>query len=160
MFLSHSQISDLAHGYGTPLYIYSKEVLVQQAQKMLAVPAPYGLTIRYAMKANPYPQVLETLRQQGIKIDASSGYEAAEAIEQGFQPSDISLTGQQLAHNLRELVEQGIEFNATSLRQLEEYGKLFPATEVGVRINHGIGSGHSAKTDVGGVASSFGIWHE
>ncbi len=159
-FLSQQQASDLVTTHGTPLFVYSRAVLESQAQKMLAIPAPFGLTIRYAMKANPHPEVLQVLRRQGIKIDASSGYEAALAIEQGFAPDEILLTSQQLAHNLLELVEQGVQFNATSLRQLEEFEKLFSGHAVSVRINPGIGAGHSSRVNVGGVASSFGIWHE
>jgi diaminopimelate decarboxylase len=146
--------------YGTPLFVYSRQVLEAQAQAVLNVPAPYGLTVRYAMKANPHPDVLRVFREHDVHIDASSGYEAAMAIEQGFLPEHILLTSQQLAHNLPELVHQGVPFNATSLRQLEEYGSQFPDTEVSVRINPGIGSGHSHHVHVGGLTSSFGIWHE
>ncbi len=159
-FLSDEQARELATKGGTPLFVYSKAKLQEQAEQMIAVPAPYGLTVRYAMKANSHPEVLKTFREMGVCIDASSGYEVELAIEQGFKPSDILLTSQQLAHNLKELVEQGAQFTATSLHQLEEYGTLFPGSEVGVRLNPGMGSGHSAKTNVGGVTSSFGIWHE
>ena len=62
--------------------------------------------------------------------------------------------------NLEDLVAQGVLFNACSLRQLETYGALFPGTEVSVRINPGLGSGHSNRTNVGGPSASFGIWHE
>lgn len=159
-FLSTEQAHELAASHGTPLYMYSRAVLSRQASVMLSVPAPFGLTVRYAMKANPHDEVLKLLKQQGIKIDASSGYEAARALANGFAPADILLTSQQLAHNLRALVEKGVQFNACSLRQLEAYGKAFPGSDVSVRINPGIGSGHSVKTNVGGVTSSFGIWHE
>jgi diaminopimelate decarboxylase len=159
-FLAVGEAERLVSRHGTPLYVYSQDTIETQAQTMLSVPAPYGLTVRYAMKANPHPEVLKALREQGIKIDASSGFEAAFAVSQGFAPSDVLLTSQQLARNLDDLIERGVLFNATSLRQLEEYGKLFPGTEVGVRLNPGIGSGHSARTNVGGVSSSFGIWHE
>lgn len=54
----------------------------------------------------------------------------------------------------------GIEFNACSLHQLEEFGKLFPGRKCGVRLNPGSGSGANFKTDVGGPAASFGIWYE
>jgi diaminopimelate decarboxylase len=37
---------------------------------------------------------------------------------------------------------------------------LFPHHEVSIRLNPGIGSGHSRKTNTGGLTSSFGIWHE
>lgn len=160
MIFSHEQITDLVSRYGSPLYAYSTKVIAEQADQMLAVPAPYGLTIRYAMKANPYPEVISLLKDKGVLIDASSGYEVQKALEFGFKPSEILLTSQQLAHNLKDVTSQGVEFNATSLRQLREYGKLHPNTELGVRINPGIGSGHSVKTDVGGPTSSFGIWHE
>ncbi len=159
-FLTNEQADVLAVEHGTPLFVYSKLKLHEQVKVLQAIPAPFGLTIRYAMKANPHPDVLQVLRGDGIKIDASSGYEAAEAIAQGFAPADVLLTSQQLAHNLKVLVEQGVQFTATSLRQLTEFGKLFPGHEVGVRLNPGIGSGHSMRTNVGGTTSSFGIWHE
>lgn len=159
-FLTNNQARELATTHGTPLYVYSKARLIKQAQTMLAVPAPFGLTIRYAIKANPHPDILKLLKEQGIKIDASSSYEATEAIQAGFASEDILLTSQQLAHNLEELVGQGVQFNATSLRQLESYGQARPGTAVSVRINPGIGSGHSVKVTTGGRTSSFGIWHE
>lgn len=160
MLFSNEQIEELARQYGTPLYIYSKKVLQDQAKQMLGVPAPYGLTIRYAMKANPHAEILRVLKLQNIQIDASSGYEAAAALELGFKPEDILLTSQELAHNLKQLVDQGVRFNATSLYQLEAYGALRPGSSVSVRLNPGVGSGHSVKTNVGGRTSSFGIWHE
>jgi len=159
-FLTDEEAHALVGKFGTPLYVYSRKKLRDQAAIMRVVPAPYGLTIRYAMKANAHPGILKTFKEIGIKIDASSGYEAEEALACGFAGYDILLTSQQLAHNLERLVKKGVQFNATSLRQLEDYGRRFPQTEVSVRINPGIGSGHSAKTNVGGPTSSFGIWHE
>jgi diaminopimelate decarboxylase len=98
--------------------------------------------------------------EEGLHIDASSGYEAERAMLAGVAPENILLTTQELPENLEELVGQGVRFNACSLNQLEEYGELFPGSEVGIRINPGKGSGHDNKTNVGGPASSFGIWHE
>lgn len=140
--------------------MYLQKVIEEQANAMFSLPVPYGLTVRYAMKANPHQGILKIMQERGIKIDASSAYEIDKALNAGFEPSDILLTSQQLAHNLKDVVEKGVNFNATSLRQLEEYGKLFPGSNVTVRINPGIGSGHSTKTNVGGLGSSFGIWHE
>lgn len=159
-FLTTGGLDALVENYSGPTYVYSRKVIERQASAMLSLPAPYGLTVRYAMKANPHPGILEIMRESGVKIDASSAYEIDKALDAGFQPGDILLTSQQLAHNLKDIVEKGVNFNATSLRQLEEYGKLFPDSNVTVRINPGIGSGHSAKTNVGGLGSSFGIWHE
>ena len=54
----------------------------------------------------------------------------------------------------------GVTVNACSLRQLDRYGAAFPGAKVGLRLNPGLGSGGTTKTNVGGPASSFGIWHE
>lgn len=47
-----------------------------------------------------------------------------------------------------------------SLLQLDEFGRANPGAEVGVRINPGLGSGGTNRTNVGGPASSFGIWKD
>ncbi len=159
-FLTREQAQELAREHGTALFVYSRSKILEQAKTMLSIPAPYGLKVYYAMKANPNPEILRVIQEAGLGIDASSGYEAEQAIAVGFDPQQIVLTSQQMAHNLDDLVKKGVQFNATSLRQLELYGKSFPGTAVSVRINPGVGSGHSVKVTVGGATSSFGIWHE
>lgn len=159
-FLKDSQVKNIAKEYGTPVFVYSEAILADQARSALNFPAPYGLRVRYAMKANPNSHFLKLFDEAGLCIDASSGYEASRAIRAGVAPSKILITSQELPVNLKELVDEGVEFNACSLHQLDTYGQMFPGSEVSVRINPGIGSGHSFKTNVGGPASSFGIWHE
>jgi diaminopimelate decarboxylase len=159
-FLDNDQIRQLVLEYGTPLFVYSRAKLRAQATLISSISPGHDLTVRYAMKANPHPEILATFKNNGLKLDASSAYEVDKAINLGFEGHQILLTSQQFPKNLKNLVSQGVEFNATSLHQLEEYGKLFPNSSVSVRVNPGIGSGHSSKTNVGGVTSSFGIWHE
>jgi hypothetical protein len=36
--------------YGSPCFLYSADHIKQQAHAVLSLPAPYGLTVRYAMK--------------------------------------------------------------------------------------------------------------
>lgn len=157
--LSPEQARALRETYGTPVYVYDEATLEALAADVLAFPNAYGLTARFAMKALPTAAVLRVFDRAGLHLDASSGYEAERALRAGIDPSKIQITSQQLPWNLKELVEQGCLFNACSLRQLEIYGQLFPGAEVCVRINPGLGSGHSNRTNVGGVSSSFGIWH-
>lgn len=159
-YLSQSQIDRVMQTWGTPIFVYSEKILKEQAAKALAFTTPYGLTVRYAMKANPNRAVVRVFKGMGIQIDASSGFEAERAIVAGIEPKDISVTAQELPKNLSELVAKGVWFNACSLYQLEMFGKEHPGGEVGVRINPGLGSGHSNRANVGGPASSFGIWHE
>ena len=159
-FPSHAQIQALRAEFGTPLYVYDQRTLEAAAQEVLAFPNAYGLTVRYAMKALPNASVLRILNAMGLHVDASSGFEAERALMAGVPAEHIQITSQELPQDLKGLVERGVLFNACSLEQLEAYGRLFPGHEVSVRINPGLGSGHNNRTNVGGPASSFGIWHE
>lgn len=82
------------------------------------------------------------------------------ALAANISPHKISLSSQEFPTNFQELFSRGIEFNACSLHQLELFGKLFPGGSCGVRFNPGLGSGGTEKTNVGGPASSFGVWYE
>lgn len=159
-WLTPKQVKEVAAKFGTPVYVYSEKELVSNAKKALNFKAPYGLTVRFAMKSSPNRAILQTLDKEGVCIDASSGFEADRAIKAGIKPSNVLITTQELPQNLKELIEAGVLFNASSLSQLESFGKLFPGKDVGVRINTGLGDGFNNRNNTGGPNASFGIWHE
>ncbi len=159
-FLSREEVLYIQEKFGTPLYVYDKETMEKSAKEVLSFPNAFGLTARFAMKALPTKKILQLFNSLGLHIDASSGWEVERAIIAGIPPTHIQLTAQQVPQNLKELIEKGVLFNACSLNQLKIYGELFPETELSVRINPGLGSGSSNRTNVGGPSSSFGIWHE
>ena len=146
--------------FGTPCYVYDRAGLEAAARQALAIPAPFGFTLRYAMKANPSRGVLTLFRDLGLHIDASSDHEVERALRAGFPPEAIQLTSQMPSPRLAEHLARGVLFNACSLRQLEAFGRIAPGREVSVRMNPGLGSGSSNRTNTGGPASSFGVWHE
>ena len=159
-FLSKQKAFEIAEKFSTPCYVYDEQKLISQAKAALAFPNAFGITVRYAMKAASNKNILKLFNCLGLKIDASSAYEVKRAMLAGIKGEDISLSSQQLPDNLKEIIEAGVKYNACSIHQLESYGKLFPNTDVGVRINPGLGSGGTKRTNVGGPASSFGIWFE
>ena len=159
-FLSKEKILEIQSTFGTPVFVYDQRILEEQAEKALNFPNAFGLTARYAMKACPNSSVIRVLNRAGLHIDASSGYEAQRAIRAGVPPQHIQITAQQLPNNLKELLDQEILFNACSLHQLRSFGQIKPKSEVSIRVNPGLGSGHSQRTNVGGPSASFGIWHE
>jgi diaminopimelate decarboxylase len=146
--------------FGTPCYVYDREALEAAARLALAFPAPFGFTLRYAMKANPSRGVLTVFRDLGLHIDASSDHEVERALRAGFPASTIQLTSQLPSPRLAEHLARGVLVNACSLHQLETLGRLVPGREVSVRMNPGLGTGSTKRTNTGGPASSFGIWHE
>jgi diaminopimelate decarboxylase len=158
--LTIPQAAEVRARFGTPSYVYDHEVLEAVARQALAFPAPFGFTLRYAMKANPSRGVLALFRDLGLHIDASSDHEVERALRAGFAPSAIQLTSQAPSPRLAEHVARGVLYNACSLHQLEAFGRAVPGREVSVRMNPGLGTGSTNRTNTGGPASSFGIWHE
>ncbi len=159
-FLTPAQAADVRARHGTPAYVYDQATLRRNAHACLAFPNAYGLTVRFAMKACPNASVLQFFASLGLHFDASSGWEAERALRAGISAQKISLATQELPENLADLRRRGVLFTACSLQQLDRFGRLFPREPVGLRLNPGLGSGHSGKTNVGGPGSSFGIWHE
>lgn len=150
----------LREEFGSPIFVYEEEKLRAAATEMLSFKVPFGLKIRYAMKANSNRSILQIFNSMGIHIDASSEYEVQRAMLAGIDPSKILLTAQLIPENMPETLATGIEYNATSLHQLEEYGKAAPGSEISIRINPGEGSSSHAKTLVAGPDAGFGIWYD
>ena len=158
--ITYDQVREVQRTFGTPAFVYGQRALEQQARQVLAFPSPYGLTARYAMKALPAAAIIRLFNTMGLHIDASSEFEARRAVKAGVPPGQIQITAQQLPENLAELLDLGVLFTACSLNQLEVFGTLRPGAEACIRVNPGLGSGHNNRTNVGGPAASFGIWHE
>ncbi|MDN5274542.1 MAG: Diaminopimelate decarboxylase [Candidatus Saccharibacteria bacterium] len=160
MELSTDALRTLATEHSTPLFVYDLSYLSGRAQQLVDLQLPYGLTARYAVKANNNPRITALLDEIGLSFDASSSYEVVELLGQGIDPTKVSLSSQQPAHNLPELVASGIKYVATSLHQLELFIAQAPkGSTVGLRVNPGLGAGHNNRTTTGGANSSFGLWN-
>ena len=159
-FLDYTTARTVSESFGTPVYVYDQKLLEANAVSVLKFPNAFGLTARYAMKASPNGAILKIFAKAGIHIDASSGYEVHRAMASGIPAKHISLSAQELPADLSDLLKAGIQLNACSLEQLERFGQLKPGGQVGIRINPGAGSGGNNRTNVGGLSSSFGIWHD
>src|SRR5262245_66540101 len=114
--------------FGTPCYVYDRTALEAAARRTLAMPAPFGLTVRYAMKANPSGGVLALFRELGLHLDASSDHEVDRALRIGFGPEAIQLTSQMPSRRLREPVARGPLVNACPQYQLEAFCRVEPGS--------------------------------
>ncbi len=159
-FLTSELAGRIAAKYGTPVYVYDEGMLRSQAAALLRFPHAYGLTARFAVKACPNGSILKTFDDCGLHFDVSSRHECDRAVRAGILAPKLSLSSQEFPEDFLNLHELGIAFNACSLHQLERFGQLLPGQRLGVRFNPGLGSGGSNRTNTGGPASSFGIWHE
>ena len=170
--LAEARACVAAAGGATPLFAYREAALLAQADAARGFPAPFGLTVRFAMKALPTAAVLRLLLARGLDVDAGSAHEAWRALAAGAEPGRVCVSSQELPARddaLAALLARGVLVNACSLRQLEQVARALdllgaapgsPARRVGLRLNPGVGSGGTAyKTNVGGPHSSFGLWH-
>ncbi len=84
--LSTETIKELALQHGTPLYLVSRRKIRENYQQLDAgLPAA---KIYYAMKANPCPEILETLVEVGAGFDVASKGEILAAVAAGANPRD------------------------------------------------------------------------
>src|SRR5262249_56359272 len=88
-FLTLEQAALVRERFGTPCYVYDRAGLETAARQALALPAPFGFTLRYAMKANPSRGILTLFRDLGLHVDPSSDHHADRAFRARFAPQAI-----------------------------------------------------------------------
>jgi diaminopimelate decarboxylase len=149
---------------GTPFYLYDEAMIVERCRDVLAMPSAFGLTGRYAMKANPGRAILELVSETGMGVDASSLNEVRRARRAGVPAGRIMLTSQEVPEgqdrrDLEELMRDGLVYNACSQLQLERVAPFARASgvELSVRVNPGVGAGESVTRNTGDKYSSFGV---
>lgn len=162
MWLSNDQATEIVAQRNSPVFVYSKTQLRSNAKTLLDLTMPFGLTIRYAVKANSHPEIIKLFIDMGLHFDASSSYEVSMLLSQGVPGKKISLSSQQTAHNLPELLSAGVQYVATSIHQLELFVNTHDHGDtVALRVNPAIDyAGQNNRLSTGGVAASFGLWHE
>lgn len=151
----------IAGEFQTPAYVYFESDLINNLKEFLNIPAPFGLIVRFAIKANSTAAILALYNKMGAHFDGSTFNECIRAMKAArIQGGKIRLTSQEVQskEKLEFLHKEGILYTASSLLQLQTYGEALSGTRVGIRFNIGIGSGFTPKTTTGGLNSSFGIY--
>ena len=170
MQFAGKSVADLTNEHGTPTFVYSSERIASNVQRLQdaldATELKDRYTILYAMKANHFRPLLQLLQQQGsVGIDACSPNEVAHAIECGFKPSQISFTAGSLSRkDVARLSEfDGLFMDCDSIHAIRTWGELKPGTEIGIRVNPGLGVNRADNDKLqyaGDVTTKFGIYRE
>ena len=82
-------LSDLAHTYGTPLYVYSQAAMQSAANAYQQALQGQPPLLCYAMKANSSLAILQTFAQMGLGFDIVSGGELQRVIAAGGDPQKV-----------------------------------------------------------------------
>jgi diaminopimelate decarboxylase len=156
IWLGPRRAAALAERFGTPFYAYSAKTLRARC-RALARAFP-GAAVRYAMKANANPAVLDLVRREGVGVDTVSPWEVRLAREVGFRKRDIVYSGSMPSDDdLAAVHAEGVTINLDALSSLRRYGRRFPGARVSLRLNLEIGGGHHPHVITAGPDSKFGL---
>lgn len=149
---------DVARTHGTPTYVYFERDIRDQISAFREAFDPYGVRLLYAMKANSNVDVLRTVLDEGVAIDAVSPAEGAVALLVGFRPADLYFSANNMsASDIDWAVNEGITINVGETGSLERIAAKAPHAEISLRVNLEVGAGHHAHVITGGQRSKFGI---
>ncbi|HUE77327.1 MAG TPA: diaminopimelate decarboxylase [Longimicrobiales bacterium] len=157
-------VESVVEQHGTPLYLYSRNSIVERLRSLDTAFEPLDRLIAYSVKANGNLSILRLLAAEGCGADIVSGGELYRALRAGMPAERIVFSGVgKTATEMDAGLEAGILcFNVESageLRLLAERGRALGRTApVSLRINPDIESPTPhAYTRTGHRETKFGI---
>lgn len=148
---------ELVERFGSPLYIYEESVLRDRCRKVKGLCELENFHISYSAKANSSIALMRIIREEGLAVDAMSAGEIYLEKQAGFTPNQILFLSNNVSEeDFKTIVRQGVKVCVDSISQLERYCKIRPDSEVYIRLNPGVGDGHSEKVITAGKVK-FGI---
>ncbi|MBM7581804.1 diaminopimelate decarboxylase [Caldicoprobacter guelmensis] len=160
-FFGNTNPKQLLEKYGSPLYVYNENILRQRCREMKSLISYPRFRVCYSTKANSNVHLLKIIHQEGLHADAISPGEIVFLEKAGFKPQEIFfITNNASSQEMEFAIERGITVSVDSISQLKLYGSLNPGGKVAIRINPGIGAGHSEKVITAGNNTKFGIYPE
>jgi diaminopimelate decarboxylase len=155
-------INEFVKNYISPVFLYSKKVITHQ-YNILRKALPDKFKIFYAQKSNPHSEILKLLNSMGAGCDTASLGELKSALEAGFPPKRIMMTGPgKTEKELLFTIENNLlSINAESLQEIflidklsAEHGKK---QKILIRINPEFEAGETNRIIGGMGVSKFGI---
>ncbi len=163
LFCEDVRVQEIAEEFGTPIYIYSKNQLVENYRTIDGAFAGVDHVTCYALKANSNRELLKILSKEGAGADAVSSGEIYLAIKAGFHPSKITFAGVGKRDDEIEFaLKQNIfSFNVESRQELvvlnEIAGRMNTKARIALRINPDIDASTHPYISTGLKTNKFGI---
>ena len=158
-------LARVAEEFGTPIYIYSAETILDHYTRLDAALAPLDHLICYAVKANSNRAILKLLADVGAGFDIVSGGELFRVLAAG--PADVGAkctfagvgkSGDEIEYALEQRV---YSFNVESEAELEFIDRIAGSKKtrapVALRVNPDIDSHTHQYISTGSRENKFGI---
>ena len=139
-------------------FVYDLEAVRAAARSLRALGSL--ARVHYSMKANPHPQLLRTLRAEGIEFECVSRGEVERVLE--LFP-DLDRERILYTPNFAPRAEvawalsAGVRVTVDNSYVLTSWPQLFRAHEIFVRVDSGVGRGHHTHVRTAGTRSKFGV---
>ncbi|HCP79433.1 MAG TPA: diaminopimelate decarboxylase, partial [Pusillimonas sp.] len=153
----------LADELGTPLYVYSRQSLIDAWQSYADAAAGRNVLVCFGMKANSNLAVLNEFRKLGAGFDIVSGGELARVMAVGADPGKVVFSGVgKQAWEMRAALEAGVKcFNVESEPELERLAQVAAQTgkvaPVSLRVNPDVDAKTHPYISTGLKENKFGI---
>ena len=123
---------------------------------------PAHFTHCFAVKANPYLNILKILEKAGMGAEVASAPELELSLKAGFKTDNMVFDAPvKTPQEIDRALNLGIAFNIDNFQELDRLIDWFKSNKsnanIGFRINPQIGAGSVARTSTATLTSKFGI---
>ncbi len=153
----------LAERYGTPLYVYSRDTLIEHFKRIRTAFAEVDPLICYSVKCCQNLHLCRTLAEQGCGFDVVSGGELFRALRAGADPQKIVFAGVgKTDSEIMEGIRAGIGFfNIESESELEQLARMAndsrTTIRAALRVNPDVDPKTHTYTTTGKKETKFGV---
>lgn len=165
--INPTPIQPLMEKWDKPFFLYDLDRL---SQHLNTLTVPDGVSLYYAVKANPLSAIIRTVHQAGLSFDVASMGEMTQVLKQGVGADQLINTGPaKSAEHIEVLLNAGVRcFVAESVGQLALLNELAPEPlDILLRLqvpNHMQKDGAQADPEQSfdplGMANAFGLTGE
>ena len=156
-------LREAAERFGTPLYVYSRQTLLDHYDRLRAAFAPLNPTICFSVKCCSNLAILRLLQERGAAFDVVSGGELQRVIEAGGDPARAVFAGVgKTDAEIKAALDANIGwFNVESedelaniVRIAERVGRI---ARIALRINPDVDPHTHVYTTTGKRETKFGV---
>lgn len=126
LYCEQVRVEDLARKFGTPLYVYSYNTLIDHFHKLKVAFHPLNPLICFSVKSNSNLAILDALVDKGAGLDIVSGGELFRALQVDCAPEKIVYASVgKTDSEIEQALKAGILlFNVESVDELENIERI------------------------------------
>ena len=165
LFIDGVSIQNLADTYGTPLYVYSSNSILESIDKYKKGAGKTDHLLCFAMKSNSNRAILELMNGEGLGADIVSGGELFRARKAGIPSNRIVFSGVGKTNEEIEMAlnENILLFSVESEEELHNLSKICiknsTQARISIRVNPDVDARTHPYISTGLKENKFGIMH-